>query len=389
MYQVLNAVSFVVFFALLRWRMVAEGIETLDRSPPNRAWLALEVSALYFASMTVGAFLLATVASAGRQHLGAGRFGGYAIFLLALVPYLSSRRVPRAPVLDGAAVALPFAMTVAKLGCLAAGCCYGTETAVPWAVTYRDAQNHAPVGVPIHPTQAYDAAVFFVAAVVAAFLTYRDRLVGKRLLAVLVVMGAGRAVTEAFRGDTRPALGPLSIAQVVAIVTAISSAALLAVPQLDKGWQRLVAPDGRERFLGAADAAVARLHATSDERPRPPRGGVRGHVLAVLRFVGMYVVAGLAWPVIVAGLLATLSQRPPALERFRRLARVEPWLWFVVVNAAGGILAIVGQPPSLGVSPAALIGYLGFCGTAAIMLLVGVRRRMPPEYRGLRAAAFV
>jgi phosphatidylglycerol:prolipoprotein diacylglycerol transferase len=81
-----------------------------------------------------------------------------------------ARRLTRFPypVLDAYAIGLPLAMAVQRIGCFAAGCCYGTPTEVPCAVTYS---VHAPayhdhlaygwldpeaiVSAPVHPTQLY------------------------------------------------------------------------------------------------------------------------------------------------------------------------------------------------------------------------------------------
>ena len=45
------------------------------------------------------------------------------------------------PVLDAFAIAAPFGMAVQRVGCLMVGCCYGTETHIPWGVQYG---VHAP-----------------------------------------------------------------------------------------------------------------------------------------------------------------------------------------------------------------------------------------------------
>ena len=50
---------------------------------------------------------------------------------------------------------------VGRLGCLFAGCCFGKPTNVPWAITFTDpfarANVGTPLGVPLHPTQLYEA----------------------------------------------------------------------------------------------------------------------------------------------------------------------------------------------------------------------------------------
>ena len=51
--------------------------------------------------------------------------------------------------------------SIGRLGCFFAGCCFGRETSVPWAVTFHNeyaARNvGTPINVPLHPTQLYEA----------------------------------------------------------------------------------------------------------------------------------------------------------------------------------------------------------------------------------------
>jgi len=52
---------------------------------------------------------------------------GFCVLFVPLGPLLLERSA-------AAFASLPLALAVARLGCLAAGCCYGTPTAAPWAV---------------------------------------------------------------------------------------------------------------------------------------------------------------------------------------------------------------------------------------------------------------
>jgi phosphatidylglycerol:prolipoprotein diacylglycerol transferase len=50
---------------------------------------------------------------------------------------------------------------IGRLGCFSAGCCWGVECHLPWAVTFRNPVAHdlvgVPLGLPLHPTQLYEA----------------------------------------------------------------------------------------------------------------------------------------------------------------------------------------------------------------------------------------
>ena len=57
--------------------------------------------------------------------------------------------------------ALALGHAIGRLGCFAAGCCWGVECHLPWAVTFTNpAANEitgVPLNVPLHPTQLYES----------------------------------------------------------------------------------------------------------------------------------------------------------------------------------------------------------------------------------------
>jgi phosphatidylglycerol:prolipoprotein diacylglycerol transferase len=70
---------------------------------------------------------------------------------------------PRAylPVADDCVAALAIGHVLGRLGCFMEGCCYGRPTTLPWGVSFTSpACSVSPElrGVPLHPTQLYEAA---------------------------------------------------------------------------------------------------------------------------------------------------------------------------------------------------------------------------------------
>src|ERR1035438_9824628 len=55
---------------------------------------------------------------------------------------------------------------IGRLGCFAAGCCWGRPTKLPWGVTFTNPLAEQLVGVPLgirlHPTQLYESAAEFL-----------------------------------------------------------------------------------------------------------------------------------------------------------------------------------------------------------------------------------
>jgi phosphatidylglycerol:prolipoprotein diacylglycerol transferase len=57
---------------------------------------------------------------------------------------------------DAAAVGMPLALAIGRIGCTINGCCTGTFAPnLPWAVVYTHPNSIAPLNVPMHPTQIY------------------------------------------------------------------------------------------------------------------------------------------------------------------------------------------------------------------------------------------
>ncbi|NJD29937.1 MAG: prolipoprotein diacylglyceryl transferase [Chloroflexi bacterium] len=88
---------------------------------------------------------------------GLSFYGGLIGTLLALVVFARRRGLPLLAVFDVAAPAAAIGQAIGHLGCLIGGDSYGVATDLPWAVIYRNADAMAPQGIPLHPTQAYEA----------------------------------------------------------------------------------------------------------------------------------------------------------------------------------------------------------------------------------------
>ncbi|MCX5794321.1 MAG: prolipoprotein diacylglyceryl transferase [Elusimicrobia bacterium] len=128
---------------------------------------------------------------------------------------------------DYAGVALPFGQALGRLGCLAAGCCYGRPTSMPWGIVLGgDPGSVTPRelwGVPLHPTQLYESAAD---AAIAVFLLKallprverRELVPGTVFLAYVGLYSAARFVIEFYRFDDRGASWPpFSISQWLAL----------------------------------------------------------------------------------------------------------------------------------------------------------------------------
>ncbi len=133
-------------------------------------------------------------------------FGALAAAVAAVL-YGRRQRLPLWTTADVLAAPLALGLAFEQLGAQLAGSGYGTEagtgSAAHWAVTYTDPLaaiwSGAPLGVPLHPVQAYAALAFLTLSIFLLFwLPYRRQ---SGDVAGLLLLGAGVAVfiTEFWR----------------------------------------------------------------------------------------------------------------------------------------------------------------------------------------------
>src|SRR5581483_4014843 len=108
-------------------------------------------------------FSLSTLQSAGVYQ------GGFLLAILTAVWYMRRNQLLVLATCDVFAPGIAVGQAIGRLGCFSAGCCWGTETHLPWAVTFSNPEAYrltgVTLGVPLHPAQLYeafaDALIFF------------------------------------------------------------------------------------------------------------------------------------------------------------------------------------------------------------------------------------
>ena len=94
---------------------------------------------------------------------------------------------------------------IGRLGCFSAGCCYGTETHAPWAVTFTNPMAQAfsgtPLGLAMHPVQLYNTLANLIVMAVLLLVRPKRTFQGQIFALYFLVEGLGRVITETWRGD--------------------------------------------------------------------------------------------------------------------------------------------------------------------------------------------
>jgi len=169
-----------------------------------------------------GSWLLNVLLQLPHYSTGFVFYGGAIAAAGALWLFARRRRLDPWRLGDVLAPGAALAHALGRLGCFAAGCCYGKTCPAPPGV-------HFPaLDTAVHPTQLYEAAgnvALFFALVV---LRPRKRFHGAVLLAYAAGYATLRFVVEFWRGDPRGELGGWSTSQIVALAVAAAVAGAAA-----------------------------------------------------------------------------------------------------------------------------------------------------------------
>lgn len=164
-----------------------------------------------------------------------GVFYGGLIAAVAVGLWLVRRyKLPPWSTADLMAPGIALGHVVGRFGCLLAGCCYGRPTDVSWAITFTDplaATNvGTPLGIPLHPTQLYDAGAELLILGVLLFTERKGRpFAGRTFWAYLLLYGVSRFIIEFYRGDANrgTVLADLSTSQFVSLLLVPASLLML------------------------------------------------------------------------------------------------------------------------------------------------------------------
>src|SRR3989442_11721735 len=180
-YGVLLAAAYLIGLKLAMVRAKARGLDA------NRV---LDLGIYIIISALVGAKLLLLVTdfrtfkADPHELLTLARSGGvfYGGLILAVVValwYIRRVGLPLWTTCDVFAPGIALGHVVGRFGCFFAGCCSRKPTTKPWGITFTDpfAASYVgtPPGVPLHPTQLYEAGAELLILIVLLVTERRRR----------------------------------------------------------------------------------------------------------------------------------------------------------------------------------------------------------------------
>lgn len=161
-------------------------------------------------------------------------YGGLVLALGVAFLYMRRKKLPGLVTADVFAPAIALGHAIGRIGCFAAGCCWGKECSLPWAVTFTNRESNRLVGVPLdrplHPTQLYEAAAEAVIFAILYRRFHRAHRPGAIIGLYLVLYSAARFLVEFFRAhdEFNRTLGPFVVEQWIALALMASGVWLLA-----------------------------------------------------------------------------------------------------------------------------------------------------------------
>lgn len=173
-------------------------------------------------------FTLSTLQAAGVYQ------GGLILALITAIWYMRHKGLPALLTADAFAPGIAIGHAIGRLGCFAAGCCWGKETNLPWAVTFTRPEAYqltgVPLSVPLHPTQLYES---FSELLIFAFLWWyfqRSHHEGTVIGWYLILYSFARFAVEFVRNHEQALIAGLSLTQWISFVTLAAGIWLVVRP---------------------------------------------------------------------------------------------------------------------------------------------------------------
>lgn len=233
-YGVLLALSYLLGLRQAMWRAKQWGLDS------NRV---LDLGIYIIIAALIGAKLLLLVVDFDQfrrspaellslARSGGVFYGGLILAVLVAFWYIARHRMPFWTTCDVFAPGIALGHVTGRLGCFAAGCCYGRETTLPWGITFHNplaaANVGTPLGIPLHPTQLYEAAAELLILFILLGTERRGKpFAGRTFWTYMFMYAVSRYIIEIYRGDPRGMVFGMSTSQFISLILAPLALAML------------------------------------------------------------------------------------------------------------------------------------------------------------------
>ena len=166
-------------------------------------------------------------------------YGGFMGAVAYLAYFVRRQRMNFFKTTDLLVPSMALGHSFGRLGCLAAGCCFGRVTEQPWGIVFPNGSmahteqmvsgliRFGQRALPVHPTQLYEAAGELALFALLVYWRERKTFHGQLFLIWLSVYPILRSIIEMFRGDKeRGVYYVLSTSQYLSILVALAAAVM-------------------------------------------------------------------------------------------------------------------------------------------------------------------
>ena len=186
-------------------------------------------------------FTFETLQAAGVFH------GGLIAALIFAVLYMRRQSLPALWTMDVFAPGIAAGQAIGRLGCFAAGCCWGRQCDLPWGVRFRsNFASPVPLDKTLHPVQLYESAVDLLIFLFLYRQFGRSEKPGQIIGLYLALYSVARFIIEFFLEHEQSLVGPFSLTQWIAL-----GLLALGIGILLRGKSSIPFPQGKPADLSA------------------------------------------------------------------------------------------------------------------------------------------
>jgi phosphatidylglycerol:prolipoprotein diacylglycerol transferase len=158
---------------------------------------------LFFVFTDLNEFILYPLSVFKIWQGGLVYYGGFIAVIIFVYVYAKRKKMLLLKLGDFFVPALALGHALGRIGCFFAGCCYGKESSLPWAVVFINEHSLSVRGKPLHPTQLYEAFANFLLFVFLHFYSKNKHKLGVSFAVYIIGYAVLRFVIEFFRSDYR------------------------------------------------------------------------------------------------------------------------------------------------------------------------------------------
>lgn len=207
--------GFLVALGVIAGLMVTVRLARSQKIDPDDAW---NLGVLVVLAAIIGAKVLLIINDFGfyMEHpreifslsmfqAGGVFYGGVIAAILTAIYYIRKHHMPALRTCDTFAPGIALGHSIGRIGCFAAGCCYGKPTHHWWGVTFTNplanAVSGTPLNMPLQPTQLFESAIEFVNFLILIYILRRKQFEGQVIGGYLFLYGVARYFIEFIRDD--------------------------------------------------------------------------------------------------------------------------------------------------------------------------------------------